>query len=367
MAQSRMSQTVIAFSTAPEDEFADVGDLISSAADFTPVVTKARILPVPDQEKITDEGVVGNQQAGATYTRNGFAIPLGFEFSDTVNVTSFPKILRRWLGTPVADQGYSAYETNKAGIHTLYELDPQDSLQLPSTAWVYKNNGFDFLDLGVLGSTLQLTQAGAGDPQFVFGMLSSGRHKIIEEFEVAFGSLGLPAAQRYCYGAKSSLIFTDNVGTRNFTTPAHKLRSFSFNANNNLIPDDTRAGMPQVDPDDPALGWYRDFLLKGDTDSSGEFSFDLESDRRDFENARRNRALTSLEWLMVSDPVPAVTTPKDYSVKLTVPKFNLRTPRADEAGLLMAQTYGIFPLINSSFYGKFSFEIVDAVLAKYDA
>ena len=78
--ESLTSQTVIAFSTAPESTY---GTNAVTAAGFTPMVTTVRELPVTDSEKIDDRGVIGRGNAMyPTFQRSGFRNPTGFELSD---------------------------------------------------------------------------------------------------------------------------------------------------------------------------------------------------------------------------------------------------------------------------------------------
>lgn len=359
MGESLRSQTVIGFSTAPEAAY-NTNPVTANL--YTPMVTRVRDLPVPDGEKVDDRGVIGRGNSMyPTFQRSGFQIPTAFELSDMVNAGTFMPWLRRYMGK--AGTTPTTVEASVAFKHTFYELDPSvGGLQLPSTSIVYSDNEYDYLHTGVVPSTLQLSQQGTQDPSFTEGIVGSGQAKRIATVYPSFGSMALPPQDPYMYGASSAGQYTDDASTTaSLTTPSHKLRGLSFSANNNLILDDTRMGMPQVDVAEPRRGWYRDFLHFGDREISAEFTMGMDGDYA-MKNAQElNLIYTNFTWTMNGDVIPSTAAGHKYEVKLIIPKFYLRTPRTGEDNQKDTKTFSIFPVINATHYGLYRFECVNGV------
>jgi hypothetical protein len=357
--ESLVSQTVIAFSTAPESVY---GTNPVTAADFTSMVTRVREMPVTESEKNDDRGVIGRGNAMyPSYQRSGFRVPTAFEIMDRAHVGRFMPLLRRYMGKTAA-----APVVLEAGIafgHTFYEADPDvEGLQLPSSSFVYRNNEYDYLHTGCCGSTLQISQTGTADPEMTIGFAGSGNAKRIATDYPAFGSLVIPGTDPYMYGASSDAFYTDDASAvQNLTTPDHKLRSLTFTANNNLITDDTRMGMPQADATDPRRGWYRDFLHFGDREISAEFTMGMDGSYA-LKNAEElNLNFTTFTWTMKGDVIPTTTTSKRYQLSLVIPKFNLRAPRVGEDNQKRTKSFTIFPVTHSGHYGVYRFNVTNGV------
>jgi len=358
MAESLLSQTVIAYSTAPESTY---GVNPVTASLFTPMVTRARAFPVPQTEKTDDRGVIGRKTAMyPTFQRSGFAQPIGFEFTDMAQATTLAPLLRRYMGkagtTPTTVEAAIAFK------HTFKEADPDvDGLQLPSSSCVYSLNEYDYLLTGGVGSTLQFTQQGAADPSYTMAIVTSGNRKRISVDYPSFGAMALPPQDAYMYGPQSQMTYTDDLAaTQNLTTPSHKLRSQTFSANNNLNTGDTRAGMPPIDATTPQRGWYRDFLYFGDREVSAEWTMGMDSTYNIKDAEEKNLVYTNWKWTMLGDYVGASVTNK-YSVAVVIPKFNLRTPSAGESNNLSTKTFTIFPLVHAAYYGVYSIEVINGV------
>lgn len=362
MPESLTSQTVIAFSTAPESVY-NTNAVI--AASFTPMVTTVRDLPVTDSEKSDDRGRVGRGNSMyPSFQRSGFRIPTSWEFSDTMQVGTFMPLLRRYMGkASVVPAGADIIEAGIAFKHIFYEADPDvEGLQLPSSSVVYRNNEFDYLHTGVVGSTLQLAQTGTADPTFTLGVVGSGNAKRISVDYPAFGSLPLPPQDPYMYGTSSNCQYTDDGAvTVNLTTPTHKLRSLTFGANNALITDDTRMGMPQSDTTDPRRGWYRDFLHFGDRDVTFEFTMGMDGDYSLKNASELNLVYTNLLWTMKGDVIPTTAAANKYQFQLIIPKFQLRTPRTGEDNGKKTKTFAAFPEVHAAHYGVYRVEFINGV------
>ncbi len=357
--ESLVTQTALAYSTAPESAYG-VNPVI--AADYTSFLTRAAEQPVPDTEKTDDRGDIGRGNAMYPSTqRTGFAIPTSFDITNIVDVGSLQPLVRRYMGKTSAAP--SVVEASIAFKHILREADPDvEGLQLPSTSFVYQNNEFDYLLPGGVGSTFQVAQAGTQDPNFTLGIVTSGNRKRISEDYPAFGSLGVPSIPPRMYGTSSNVQFTDDVAaTVNLTTPEHKLRGETFTANNALITDDTRQGMPQIDTTEPRLGWYRDFLHYGDREQGAEFTTGMDGDYSLKSAQELNLIYTNWTWTMRGDKIPTTATNNKYEFKIIIPKFYLRLPRSGNEGAKKTKTFTIFPVVHAAYYGLYSIEIVNGI------
>jgi len=355
MAESLTSQTVISISNTPEAVYGIIDAAIDTAAEHTSMVTRSREHPVTETEKFDDRGVVGRGNTMyPSFQRSGFTVPVALEFTDVVQVgAGFCKLLRRYMGATAGVP--TVVEAAVAWKHTFGELNPTTGgLQLPSSAIVYNNNEYDFIHRGVVGSTLQIQQQGTADPYYTMALASSGMADRLSITYPAFGTLAIPPLAPYMYGASSSAQYTDNLSaTISLTTPTHKMRALTFNANNALITDDTRMGMPQVDATEPKRGWYRDFLHFGDREVSLEWTMGMDGDYSLKTAEELNTEYTNFIWQMNGDKLSA--TNKNY-MKIIVPKFTLRNPRTGEENMKRTKTFTTFPLVNAG-YGVYTVEI----------
>ncbi len=361
MAESLETQTVIAFSTAVEAAY---GTNPVTAGLYTSIVTRVRERPTPDQEKTDDRGVIGRGNAMyPSFQRSGFTIPTSFEISDVVQAGTMAPLLRRYLGATAAAP--AVVEAAVAFRHTFYEQNPDTAgLQLPSSSFVYMNNEFDYLLPGGVGSTFQCSQAGTADPNFTLSIVTNGLGKRISVDYPAFGALAVPGDVPYMYGTSSSIQYTDDLAaTISLTNPDHKLRSETFSANNALILDDTRQGMPQVDTNEPKRGWYRDFLHFGDREITFEFTMGMDGDYA-MKNAHElNLVYTNLRWTMKGDRIPTALVTNKYEVAIVIPKFYIRSPRQGGENQKTTKTFTAFPVTHAGHYGVWRAEIVNGVSA----
>lgn len=364
MAESLFSQTVLGFSTAKETTY---GTNPVTASLFTPMVTRARAFPVPQTEKTDDRGVIGRGSAMyPSYQRSGFAVPTAFEITDVAQVSTAVYLVKRFMGKDGVAP--SNVETTIAYKHTFKEQDPTtEGLQLPSSSWIYSLNEYDFLLPGGVGSTMQFSQQGTADPMLTMSIVTSGNAKNISEDYPAFGTLAVPPQDNYMYGASSAMQFTDATPTVvSLTTPTHKLRSTTFSVNNSLDTTDTRAGMPQIDTDEPRRGWYRDFLFFGDRQVSAEFTMGMDSSYTLKSAEELNTAFTLWTWDMFGDMIPTTAASNKYSIKIVIPKFNIRAPAVGEANAMSTKTFTLFPLVHVAYYGVYSIEMVNGISATID-
>lgn len=358
MAESLETQTAIAFSTAVESSY---GTNPVTAAGFTSILTTARERPTPDGEKTDDRGRIGRGNAMyPSIQRSGFSIPTAFEIADVVNVGNIVPLLRRYTGAaPVAPV---TVEALLAFRHSFYEQNPDTAgLQLPSSSFVCSNNEYDYLLPGGCGSTLQVSQQGTADPNFNLGIVTDGRGKRISVDYPAFGALAVPSGdQQYMYGTSSAVQYTDDLSaTQSLTTPTHKLRSQTFSANNNLILDDTRQGMPQNDVAEPRRGWYRDFLHFGDREISAEMTLGMDGAYA-LKNAQElNLIYTNWTWTMKGDVIPTTAASNRYEFKIVIPKFYLRAPRQGGESGKTTKSFTVFPVTHAGFYGLYKLEVVN--------
>lgn len=355
--ESLVSQTVIGYSTAPESVY---GTNPVTAATFTPMVTRARTLPVPDSAKTDDRGVVGRGNAMyPTYQRSGFRVPTAMEFTDTVQVSSIAPLIRRYMGKVAAAP--TVTEAATAFLHKFYELDPDiGGLQLPSSSILYQNNEYDFIHTGVVGSTLAVQQQGVTDPTYTLAAVGNGNAKRVSVLG-GFGSIAVPAQDQYVYGPSSDCVYTNDLATTiNLTTPSHKLRMLQFSANNHLMTSDERMGMPAVDPTVPRIGWYRDFLHFGDREVSASFTTGMDGDYTLLSAQQLNSNYTNFTWSMYGDFIGASILNR-YMMQIIIPKFNLRTPVTAEDNAKMTKGFTIFPLVNATHYGLYHIELLNGI------
>lgn len=362
MSDSYGSQTAIALSKLPETGFGI--PYVDAAADYDSILTRARTLPMPDIRKSDDIGVVGRGSSSmyASYTENEVMNPIGIEIQYTVNVNSFLKKLRRFMGKTMVSGDVTVEEASIAWRKKMYELDPDVSRQLPPSSIVYKNNGADFIHSGCIGSTLNIAQTGSQDPQYTMAFLNGGNYMRTRDVaSPGFGVLPAVAAENRLKGAETRVEYTDPAGTLSLVTPARRLKSISFNANNNLDVEDERAGLPRIGATAcPDRGWYKDYLLFGDRQIGAEMRVMLDDNMREWDAVMRNRDITSFKWQMKGYCIPTSITNTQYGLDLIIPFCGFRNPRGNEDAGKMVQDIAIFPMLPASptHYGVYRFEAI---------
>ena len=360
MADSYGSQTSIAISKLPESSFGTIYD--DATSDYDSILTRARILPMPDIRKSDDMGVVGRGSSSMypSYSENEVMNPVGLEIQYTVNCNSFLKQLRRYMGKDMVSGDVTVVEATKAWKKIMYELDPDVSRQLPSSSIVYRNNGADFIHGGCVGSTLNISQQGSQDPQYTMAFMNGGKYLRVRDVDPGpFGTLPAVAAENRLKGAESRVQYTDPAGTLSLVTPNRRLKSISFSANNNLDVEDERAGLPRVgEVACPDKGWYKDYLLFGDRQVSAEMRVMLDDDMREWDAVISNSDITNFTWDMKGYCIPTTAVDTQFGLKLVIPYCGFRAPRGNEDSNKMVTDVTIFPMLPASptHYGVYRFE-----------
>lgn len=366
MGDSYISQTGIGFSLLPEPSF---GEMFETGADYVSILTRARQLPLPDIRKSDDTGVVGRGSGGenASYTENEVMLPINIEMNYTVNVSSYLLMLRRFMGKTMVNGDVSVVEADIAWKKKFYAIDPDVNRQLPPSSIVYRNNGADFIHGGCIGGTNTVSQTGSQDPQYTMTFQNGGQNKRIRDIlDPAFGALPGLAMENRMKGAESRAQFTDNIGTLSLVTPARRLRSISFTANNNLDVEDERAGLPRVgDTACPNAGWYKDYLLFGDRSISAEMRVMLDDNMREWKAVMSNQTITNFTWDMKGYCIPDSEVFTQYGLSLIIPTCGFRSPRGGEDGGKAVVDIAIFPMIPAvpTHYGVYRFEAVTGTSA----
>lgn len=365
MADSQLSQTSIAFSSLPETAYNTAYIL---ASEYKSIVTRARSFPLPSNEKGDDLGVIGDNRVYPSRQTTGFLDPVVVEIQETVNVGWFNNLLRRFMGKPELVGDIAVVEATKAWRHHYYEQDPNSlGRQLPSSSVVYRNNGADFLYSGMVGSTLQIQQAGVADPQFTLQLVGSGLYKRIRDItSPVFGTLPASVVEQTMLGPETRVQYTDPLATRTITNP-RRMKSISFTANNNIDTGDLRAGAPRVNGAGcPGGGWYRDFLNMGDKTAAAEFRVAIDDDMREWASAQNDDIITNFTWDMRGYCIPTTAANNQYQCTVKIGKCYFRTPRGGEDNNTMVKDITVFPVVNATYWGGYKFEVINGVNAIYE-
>lgn len=361
MADSYGSQTSIAFSKAPEVAFGTIYE--AAATDYDSILTRAKILPLPDIRKSDDMGVVGRGSSSMypSYSENEVVNPINLEINYTVNCDSFLKQLRRYMGKTMVSGDVVVEEASIAWRKKMYELDPDTSRQLPSSSIVYRNNGADFIHGGCVGATLNLSQQGSQDPQYTMAFSNGGKWLRARDTTLAFGTLPAVAAENRLKGAETRAQYTDPSGTLNLVTSGRRLKSISFSGNNNLDVEDERAGLPRVgEVVCPNKGWYKDYLLFGDRQISAEMRVMLDDNMREWNAVISNLDITNWKWNMKGYCIPTSITNTQYGLDVIIPYSGFRAPRGNEDSNKMVIDIAVFPMLPASptHYGVYRMEAI---------
>lgn len=355
MADSLISETLLAFSTAPEASY-NTNPVLANL--FTSYLTRSRGFYVENNESVDDLGAIGGGSVYPTIVRNSFRESTTIQCQDKVNVSTFATLLRRLLGA--ADPGVDIIEAGIAFRHTFKEL-ANTTRQLPSSSFISINNGADKLFCGVVGNSVTISQTGAEDPTFDMSLNASGLVKDISAVYPSFGALAAPAARSEMYGPDTQCSYTDGAGTLSLSA-AKRLRSFSWTHNNNLDTGDRRAGASPINAACPTDGWYLDYLLHADQTESCTIRVQHDGNLREHGNSLTKTPITDLFFLLRGDCIPTTAADNRYSVKIKIPKCYFSNARPVDDNNNAALDFDIIPVADGSSYkGASIVEVINGV------
>jgi hypothetical protein len=356
---STLTQTTLAYSTDTE---ASPNTVPQVAAEYTTYETLARILPIPNAEKQSDEQRIGGGAASAypTFQRNRVLEPQAIDMSDIVNAERFPTQFRQHLGAVEEIASIEVLEALKAWRHNFFKMNFDVSGRTPETrTFIVKNNGAYFAYGGGVSGTLQIQQNGIDDPRFTNGIVTTGYYEDIA-LVGGFGTLSVPTRDplKDMLGAETALSYNDGV----LRSLQGRWKSFNFNSNNNVDTGDLRAGLSRVNAAVcPTRGWYRNYLNWGDETISLEFRVAHDSLMLEWNAAQLNTVLTSFDIFMKGSCIPTTVGNIQYSVKVSVGKCYFRNVRGGDDNNLAVLDIGVFPVRNGSYFGVWKGEVVNGM------
>jgi hypothetical protein len=319
----------------------------TAGSDFLRAVMRGNAFGLPVLDKIGSDDLIGTgfEFAQLPLRVNYWGHP-SMTIGEDVNVDLFPIFLSRAFG------GTNAAPTtlNTEGRQHTLLLGTSAQRQLPSSNLITSvgyiddaNPGADFLWMGVVPESVQISQDAGGVPNWSVELVGSGKfsHPL-----PAGVRTGLPALvgddttlgeHGYVHPAAVVISYTDGTSV-NLATEG-RIRSWNWQFNNNLRRDDRRPGDPFRIADDPTSGAFVNRLQRGRRTCGAQITVSLNEDLAEFVTMSQNRVVDNLAFIMKGELIPDATPNTNYTVQINIPKAQLRTVTPanvnDDAALTM--------------------------------
>lgn len=333
MSEFILQSTSILVSKDREDPF---NEIIADGAEFHRIETRGNPIVLPILGKSDTLDLVGSgQEFSVSALRPNYWEHPVIPVTNDIDVDIFPIFLSRVFG------GVNAAPTtvSVAGKeHILLLQHDNDPLgrQLPSfnlvTSIGYVDDshpGADMQWTGVVADSLQISQNRADLPTWSVELVGSGGFVrpvpalTRADFPVAVGDDTTNNKDLVVHGAAVIVSYTDGT-TVNLATEG-RIRSWSFNFNNNVRREDRRPGDPFRVSDDPTSGAYVNRLLRGRRTCGAQVVVSLDENLAEFVTMQQNRIVDNLAFIMKGHLIAGATPNANYTIEINIPKAQLRT------------------------------------------
>lgn len=328
----------------------------TAGTDFIRAVMRGNTFGFPVMNKVDPSDLVGT---GFEFSQ----LPLRADYwnhpvmtiGEDVNADLFPVFLSRVFG------GTNATPTtlNTTGRQHTLLLGASNQRQLPSSNLITSvgyvddtHPGADFLWMGVVPESVQISQEAGRAPTWAVELVGSGKFATPLPTGVR---TGLPAEvgddttngpNMYVHPATVVITYTDG-STINLST-AGKIRSWNFQFNNNLRRDDRRPGDPLRVADDPSNGAFVNRLQRGPRTCAAQITVSLDENVTEFVTMSQNRIVDNLSFIMKGNLIAGATPATNYTVQIDIPKAQLRTVTPTTVNDDAALVLDWFPLKGSA-------------------
>jgi hypothetical protein len=305
----------------------------TAGTDFYRAVMRGNTFGLPVLDKIDSSDLVGT---GFDFPQ----IPLRVNywgqpttsFGEDVDADLFPLFLARTFGGTNA----APSTLNTTGKQHTLLLGTSAQRQLPSSNLITSvgyvddtHAGADFLWMGVVPESVQISQDAGNTPTWSVDLVGSGKFTTPLPSGVR---TGLPALvgidttnhkDMYVHPASVIISYTDGT-TVNLATQG-RIRSWNFQFNNNLRRDDRRPGDPFRIADDPTSGAFVNRLQRSRRSCAAQVTVSLNEDLLEFVTMSQNRVVDNLAFIMKGNLIAGASVNTNYTVEVDMPKAQLRT------------------------------------------
>jgi len=328
----------------------------TAGTDFLRAVMRGNTFGLPVLNKVDSSDLIGT---GFDFAQ----IPLRVDYwnhpvmtiGEDVNADLFPVFLSRVFGGTNA----APSTINTTGRQHTLLIGASNQRQLPSSNLITSvgyvddsNPGADFLWMGVVPESVQISQDAGRTPTWAVELVGSGKFTTPLPTGVR---TGLPALvgdntadspDTYVHPATVVITYTDG-STINLSTEG-RIRSWNFQFNNNLRRDDRSPGDPLRVANDPESGAFVNRLQRGRRTCAAQITVSLNEDLQEFVTMSQNRVVDNLAFIMKGNLIAGATPATNYTVEIDLPKAQLRTVSPTTVGDDAALVLDWFPLKGDS-------------------
>jgi hypothetical protein len=221
MAKFNNKSVDLAISTAPTT----INTVEETFGNYTRFKVEQFDIPIPDSDKMTDAGTVGD---GVGYEQNIWHYrwkPTGLSLRGKLDDKLFPILFARILGGTVVDAVVTASTSYNHTIPMATELE----LVRPKLSNIVVKGNADFIYADMYPESLTITQNKDESPMFEAQMSNTGLFKKISDSTLVVGSIPAVSSTYYAglkyHGAATTLVY--NNGSSQDLTAARGLISVS--------------------------------------------------------------------------------------------------------------------------------------------
>lgn len=345
----------VLISKTPESAF---NTAKAAGTDFYRLEMRGNSFGYPVLDKIDSSDLVGTgfEFAQVPLRVNYWQHPV-MTIGEDVEADVLPLILSRVFGGTNA----APSTLNTTGKQHTLLLGTSAQRQLPSSNLITSvgyiddsNAGADYLWMGVVPESIQISQDGGNTPTWAVELVGSGKFTTPLPTGVRTGLptlVGVDTTNHkdmYVHPAAVVITYTDG-STFNLATQG-KIRSWNFQFNNNLRRDDRRPGDPFRTADDPTTGAFVNRLQRGKRTCGAQVVVSLDEDNAEFVTMSQNRVVDNLAFIMKGQLIAGASVNTNYTIEIDIPKAQLRTVTPTNVNDDAALTLDWFPLKGTGEY-----------------
>jgi hypothetical protein len=322
------SNVTIGMSKVPETT---QGDMHTLAAEFDGYTTNALNVVSPNIEKISNAGIIGLHREWATQHENDYITHPSLTFSDRVNTNQFAVLLALFLSGTITD---TELGTAEAYDQDIAMLDTSVSCLLKSVTLAADLGGTDELWASVVANTLQISHQNGQPAQYQVGVVGSGKFDFMSAQTPAL-VLPTPVTQNYTRGGYGVSFKLTNGSLVDYSG-LHRLKAFNFQASNNVVLNDRRAGDALRTAADIESGFYQSQMECGPV-RTASLTADVFADGTKTEKTAHlnNTEITDIRLKMTGGIIASTFS---NEVEIIIPQAIIRTHQTrDDQGKLIHQ------------------------------
>lgn len=342
-----VKNTPLGISAEPEDTF---DALKTASSDYLTAVTQQLQVTIPNLEKVSDAGVIGNGGYVTAHVNDYFSHS-GITITDRLNTSLAAIYLARILGGDITTEEVTE---DVSWDHTIEVLALDQDPQLVSSSFAFKAGGLDLLLSGMVGNGFSLNFADAAAPTFAAEFVGSGSFDYWSNQSPAIAALPAFVPQNYML-TSAAIECSYNDGTLLNLSSVGRFKGISLQHNNNTITGDRRPGDKLLVTGNPDKGAIVKRLTRDVPSLAVQLQLFIDQNKREWTNHLDNVTINNLTFKAIGPKIGAST--DRHEVEFIVPKGIFTVPQVPGDGQKHTLTLNLEPQLKSGEKGYFKVRV----------